>query len=37
MRANLIDSLVDAHLKFKLLPQTLFKTISIVDRMLAKN
>jgi len=37
MRANLVDTLVDAHLKFKLLPQTLFKTIFILDRILSKN
>jgi|JI6StandDraft_1071083.scaffolds.fasta_scaffold08832_8 hypothetical protein len=37
MRANLVDTLVDAHLKFKLLPQTLFKTIAILDRMLSRN
>jgi hypothetical protein len=37
MRANLVDCLIDAHLKFKLLPQTLFMAISIVDRVLAKN
>lgn len=37
MRANLVDTLVDAHLKFKLLPQTLFKAVAILDRMLSKN
>lgn len=37
MRANLVDTLVDAHLKFKLLPQTLFKTVAILDRILSKN
>lgn len=34
MRASLIDGLVDAHLKFKLLPETLFKAVRIVDKML---
>lgn len=36
MRAILIDWLVDVHLKFKLLPETLFLTISIIDRFLSE-
>ena len=36
MRAILFDWLVDVHLKFKLLPETLFLTIQIVDRFLCK-
>lgn len=34
MRAVLIDWLIDVHLKFKLLPETLFKTTGILDRYL---
>jgi len=34
MRAILVDWLVDVHLKFKLLPETLFLTINIIDRYL---
>jgi G2/mitotic-specific cyclin-B, other len=34
MRAILIDWLVDVHLKFKLLPETLFLTVNIIDRYL---
>ena len=36
MRAILIDWLVDVHLKFKLLPETLFMTINLIDRYLCK-
>ncbi len=36
MRAILIDWLVDVHLKFKLVPETLHLTVNIVDRYLAK-
>lgn len=36
MRAILIDWLVDVHLKFKLLPETLYLTINMIDRYLAK-
>jgi len=32
MRGILIDWLIEVHLKFKLLPETLFLTISIIDR-----
>jgi len=35
MRAILIDWLVEVHLKFKLVPETLFLTVSILDRYLA--
>jgi hypothetical protein len=35
MRASLIDWLIDVHHKFKLLPETLFKTIILIDRYLA--
>lgn len=36
MRAILIDWLVDVHLKFKLLPETLFLTVNIIDRYLER-
>ena len=36
MRAILIDWLVDVHLKFKLLPETLYLTINMIDRYLDK-
>jgi|JI6StandDraft_1071083.scaffolds.fasta_scaffold11672_7 hypothetical protein len=35
MRASVMDWLVDVHLGFKLLPQTLFKTTAIVDKYLS--
>lgn len=34
MRAILVDWLVDVHIKFKLLPETLFLSVNIVDRYL---
>ena len=34
MRAILVDWLVDVHLKFKLLSETLFLTVNIIDRYL---
>jgi hypothetical protein len=36
MRAILIDWLVDVHLKFKLVPETLYLTIQLIDRYLEK-
>mmetsp|Transcript_32763 Transcript_32763/g.31990 ORF Transcript_32763/g.31990 Transcript_32763/m.31990 type:complete len:122 (+) Transcript_32763:403-768(+) len=36
MRAILVDWLVDVHRKFKLLPETLFLTVNIIDRFLSK-
>ena len=36
MRAILIDWLIDVHLKFKLLPESLFLTINIIDRFITK-
>jgi hypothetical protein len=36
MRAVLLDWLVDVHLKFKLLPETLFLTVNLIDRYLEK-
>lgn len=37
MRSILIDWLVDVHLKFKLLPETLFLTVNLLDRFLSRN
>ena len=34
MRAILIDWLIDVHLKFKLLPETLYLTVNLIDRYL---
>jgi cyclin B len=36
MRTILIDWLVQVHLKFKLLSETLFMTVSLIDRFLDK-
>lgn len=36
MRTILIGWLVEVHLKFKLLPETLFLTINLIDRYLEK-
>ena len=35
MRAILVDWLVEVHLKFKLMPETLFLTANLIDRYLA--
>jgi hypothetical protein len=35
MRAILVDWLIDVHLKFKLLPETLFLTVNVIDRYLS--
>ena len=35
MRAILVDWLVDVHLKFKLRDETLYETITLIDRYLA--
>ena len=35
MRAILIDWLLEVHLKFKLLPETLFLTVNVIDRYLS--
>jgi hypothetical protein len=32
MRQILVDWLVEVHLKFKLLPETLFLTVNLIDR-----
>ena len=34
MRAILIDWLVEVHLKFKLVPETLYLTVNLIDRYL---
>lgn len=36
MRGILIDWLVEVHLKFKLLPETLFLTVNLIDRYLER-
>ncbi|XRB22782.1 G2/mitotic-specific cyclin-B [Pseudoscourfieldia marina] len=36
MRAILIDWLVEVHLKFKLMPETLLLTVNLIDRFLEK-
>jgi cyclin B len=36
MRAILVDWLVDVHAKFKLVNETLFLTINLIDRFLEK-
>jgi len=36
MRAILVDWLVDVHLKFKLMPETLFLTVNVLDRVLER-
>ncbi|KAG2498525.1 hypothetical protein HYH03_003775 [Edaphochlamys debaryana] len=36
MRAILIDWLVEVHLKFKLMPETLFLTVNLIDRFLTE-
>ena len=34
MRAILVDWLVEVHVRFKLLPETIYLTVNIVDRYL---
>ena len=36
MRAILVDWLVEVHLKFKLMPETLYLTVNLIDRYLEK-
>lgn len=36
MRGILIDWLVDVHQKYKMVPETLFMAVSIIDRYLEK-
>lgn len=35
VRAILIDWIFEVHLKFKLLPESLFLTVNVIDRYLA--
>ena len=37
MRAILVDWLIEVHYKFKLLPETLFLTVNLIDRFLERN
>lgn len=37
MRAILIDWLIEVHLKFKLMPETLYLTVNLIDRYLENN
>jgi hypothetical protein len=36
MRGILVDWIIEVHLRFKLLPETLFKTVNLIDRFLEK-
>ena len=36
MRAILVDWLIGVHAKFKLLPETLYLTINLIDRYFGK-
>lgn len=36
MRSILVDWLVEVHLKFKLVPETLYLVVNLIDRYLAK-
>ena len=36
MRAILIDWLIEVHMKFKLMPETLFLTVTLIDKYLSK-
>jgi len=37
MRAILVDWLIDVHLKYKLVPQTMYIAVNLIDRYLEKN
>lgn len=37
MRSILVDWLVEVHLKFKLVPETLYLTVNVIDRFLEKS
>ena len=37
MRAILIDWLIDVHLKYKMVPQTIYISVNLIDRYLSKN
>ena len=36
MRFILVDWLIDVHVRFKMMPETLFITVNIIDRFLMK-
>lgn len=36
MRGILVDWIIEVHLRFKLLPETLFLTVNLIDRYLEK-
>ena len=36
MRGILVDWIVEVHLRFKLLPETLYLTVNLIDRYLQK-
>ena len=36
MRGILVDWIIEVHLRFKLLPETLFLTVNLIDRYLTK-
>lgn len=36
MRAILIDWIIEVHLKYKMVPETLFLTVNLIDRYLEK-
>jgi cyclin B len=37
MRAILVDWLIEVHYKFKLMPETLFLTMNLIDRFLERS
>ena len=37
MRAIIIDWLIDVHLKYKMVPQTIYISVNLIDRYLSKN
>jgi cyclin B len=37
MRAILLDWLIDVHLKYKMVPQTMYISVNLIDRYLSKN
>ena len=37
MRAILIDWLIEVHLKYKMVPQSMYITVNLIDRFLSKN
>ena len=37
MRAVLIDWLIDVHLRYKMVPQTIYISVNLIDRFLSKN